>query len=1202
MELLAKPLAGLVGVWRGAPEFEAVVDGFGAGDRHQLVTGLAGSPKAFFAAALAGRLAVPALYLVPDPETAGGVAADLAAWLGPEAVLPFEPLEVLPFEILAQSPEVAGGRLRALVRLAMGGPPVVVVAAAGALLRRLPPPDAFLASCVRLGVGDASDPDDLAERLAAAGYEPEAMVDRPGQFSRRGGIVDVFPLTEPDPVRVEFGADQVASIRSFSVVTQRSLSAFRAVVLPPASEYAVPPAARTEGRRRIARDLEVAVRRLEPTRPEAAARLKERAGAAQEAMAAGGLPPAAYLPYFYPDGGATLFDYLPDGGLVVLDESLRFVEAAQGATRRGQERFAHLLETGQALPGQVRAYASADEVVREVSRRRLRSVQLSALLRGLPQLPPQRVTSVRTRPAPVYHGRFDSFLSDLDGWRRLGFRVAVAAPTADRAGRLRDALADGGVFPVSRLDPAEGFIPGQVAVLEGELSAGFVLDDLRLAVLTDQEIYGRPRRRARARAFKEGVRLASLRELRPGDYVVHVLHGIGRYEGIRTLEVDGQHADYLAIAYAGEDRLYVPTSQMDKVQRYVGAEGQTPRVSRLGGADWTRTRQKVKESVTELARELLRLYAVRETREGHAFPADTPWQQDFEAAFRYEETPDQLRAIAEIKADMERPRPMDRLLCGDVGYGKTEVAMRAAFKAVTDAKQVAVLVPTTVLAQQHYHTFRERFSGYPVRIEVLSRFSSPREQAATIRGLTRGTVDIVIGTHRLLSADVQFRDLGLLIVDEEHRFGVAHKERLKALKETVDCLVLTATPIPRTLHMALAGIRDMSVIETPPEDRFPVQTVVVEYHDELVRDAIHRELDRGGQVFYVHNRVRTIEAAARRVMRLVPSARVAIAHGQMDEDALERVMLDFVEGGFDVLVCTTIIESGLDIPNVNTLIVEDADQLGLAQLYQLRGRVGRSNRLASAYFTYRRERLLSEPAEKRLEALRDFTELGAGFFIAMRDLEIRGAGNLLGPEQHGHIAAVGFELYSQLLEEAVRAVKGEPAPREAPPAIELRVDAYLPDGYVRDPQQKIEIYQRLVGVSTPAEVAELAAELGDRFGAPPPPVRRLLAVARIRALAAAVGVTGIGQRGRMVELQFNETALRRPERFVQFVQGYAGRAWVSGDPNPALRLRVPELAEDELLRVVADLLGAWQRSQEEPEPAAGRALVAANKPGRPVIY
>ncbi|MDD4169641.1 MAG: transcription-repair coupling factor, partial [Desulfotomaculaceae bacterium] len=659
---------------------------------------------------------------------------------------------------------------------------------------------------------------------------------------------------------------------------------------------------------------------------------------------------------------------------------------------------------------------------------------------------------------------------------------------------------------------------GNVAIAAGNLEGGFEFPFCRLVVLTEFDIYGQRKKLRRER--KRYERLTPFVDMKVGDHIVHVNYGIGRYLGVVPLTIGGIQKEYLLVKYAGEDKLYVPVDQVGLIQKYLGSEGESPRLSRLGGGEWTRVKSRVKEAVREMAQDLLALYAARETVQGYAFGPDTVWQKEFEEAFPYEETPDQTRAVEDIKADMERSRPMDRLLCGDVGYGKTEVAMRAAFKAVMEGKQVAILVPTTILAQQHYNTFQQRLARYPVNVDVLSRFRTAREQRQVKLGLELGSIDIVIGTHRLVQEDVRFKDLGLLVIDEEQRFGVAHKERLKYISKNVDVLTLSATPIPRTLHMSLVGLRDTSILETPPKDRYPIQTYVMDEDPVLFREAIRRELGRGGQVFFVYNRVLDMERTAMWLQELVPEASIAIAHGQMKEDDLEQVMLDFLNGKFGVLVCTTIIENGLDISNVNTLLVKEANMMGLSQLYQLKGRVGRSNRLAYAYFTFRKDRVLGEAAEKRLAAIREFTELGSGFKIAMRDLEIRGAGNILGAEQHGHITAVGFDLYCRLLEEAVREAKGEELSQFNDTTIELPIEAYIPDDYISDTNQKVELYKRIAGLAASSALPDLEEELVDRFGDLHEAVQNLLAVAKVKLMAGSLKVKKISLLSGQLRLLF----------------------------------------------------------------------------------
>jgi transcription-repair coupling factor (superfamily II helicase) len=865
-----------------------------------------------------------------------------------------------------------------------------------------------------------------------------------------------------------------------------------------------------------------------------------------------------------PRGEVLLVDLLPPDALVVLDEPVELQHQAHAVCRAAREAESpHSPEP---------PYAPWDDVLAAAHRRCV--VALSAH-----HAAPEGWTGYHLPVSPVeaFAGQTRLLAEEVARWLQARQRVVLVSAQARRVSEI---LADHGVpaDPCSQLDVPP--VPGVAVSVTAGLARGFRIPELDLVVVTDAEVLGWKRRRRRLRVAKEGALLRSWSELSAGDLVVHVHHGIGRYRGVVRKSVAGAERDYLHLEYAEGDALFVPTDQIHLVQRYVGVEGHEPRIHRLGTADWEREKRRVREATQQVARELLELYARRETARGHAFSPDTPWQRELEASFEFEETPDQWKAIEDVKRDMESPRPMDRLVAGDVGYGKTEVAVRAAFKAVMDGKQVAVLVPTTLLAQQHWQVFRSRFAAFPVRVEMVSRFRSAREVRRVLEDLASGAVDVVIGTHRLLQKDVRFKDLGLVIIDEEQRFGVLHKERLKQLRATVDVLTLTATPIPRTLHMSLVGLRDMSLMETPPDARQPIRTTVAEWSESLVQEAIRRELARGGQVYVVHNRVQTIERAARRVQALVPEARVAVAHGQLPEAQLERVMLDFVAGRYDVLVCTTIVEIGLDIPRVNTILVEDAHTLGLAQLYQLRGRVGRADQQAYAYLLYPRGARLTDEAKSRLEALREFVALGSGLRLAMRDLEIRGAGNLLGPEQHGHMAAVGFELYTRLLEEAIRRLRGEFVEELPDPVVELRLSAYLPEAYIPEERERLAAYRKLASARSPQEVAAVEEELQDRYGPLPEPVRNLVQVAALREMARALGVLSVSREARGILVRVRGGVPAREGRWLALE--YRGR--VEAVPE-GLLVRPEGGDEGRALHLVRELLDAWAAlRRQRPQP------------------
>lgn len=1163
----------LLSVICNSREFTNITKEIQRGTAKETVLGLSGTMKSYLIAALYRKaVTLPFILVTYNLQQAEKLKQDLETFLSPGEVMIFPALEMWPHEEARESVDVLSQRMTVMSALAQRRPAVIIVPAR-AMGRKLMPFHAFSQSSFELVVGEELDIDRFTKILGATGYERSDMVEAHAQYAIRGDIIDVFPLDLAMPLRIELFDNEIDSIRQFDFETQRSSNNLRRVAIPPAKEFFITGEVREAGIARVESQLTLQARKLREMKLEdRAVFLEERIRRSLEYIKQNMLfdGEEQFAPAFYPRL-ETILDYagMP---LVIIDEPSRVRESLSSLEVEIHEAYTSFIENGVVLPCETGIYSSVQEIFARIDREQ--GLDLVLLARGGDFRESGHVRSFTGNSANFYHGRLELLVRDIKAWRRKGYQVVICVSTPDRAKRFREVMAEHSVEAVYVSSITDQVKPGNIIVTVGALESGFELPALRLVVLTDPELYGSEKRRRKSTPAATGkARLSVFTDLKPGDYVVHISHGIGRYTGVITLEAAGTQRDYLMIQYAGEDKLYVPTEQIDLLQKYVGPEDSPPRLYKLGGTEWSKVKTKVKESVQDMALELLRLYAARESLKGHSFSPDTPWQREFEDAFPYEETPDQMKAIEEVKSDMEQSRPMDRLICGDVGYGKTEVAIRAAFKAVMDSKQVAVLVPTTILAQQHFATFKERFSGYPVNIAVLSRFQSPSQQRSILKRLKEGTVDIVIGTHRLLQPDMKFRDLGLLIIDEEQRFGVAHKETLKEMKKTVDAMTLTATPIPRTLHMALVGVRDMSAIETPPEDRYPVRTYVMEHSDAVIREAILRELARGGQVYFVHNRVQTIDGVAAALSRLVPDARIAVAHGQMAEDRLEDIMVRFLDGEFDVLVSTTIIESGLDIPSVNTLIVTDSDYLGLSQLYQLRGRVGRSNRVAYAYFMYRRDSILSEVAEKRLSAIREFTEFGSGFKIAMRDLEIRGAGNLLGPEQHGHIAAVGFELYSRLVEEAVRELKGGAKEEEkADPFVDLPVSAFISDEYVADPRQKIDMYRKINAAKTLEDLEDLEEEFQDRFGDLPEPSGNLLSIARIKTLARDMKVASITAERDSVVIKLLPQAGVSQDRIMEAVRANRGRILTNFGKSPSVRIRRQGLTDKALLDLIENTL------------------------------
>lgn len=1101
-----------------------------------LISGISGSAKSLLVAGLQAGRKSSLLYVAPNASLAEEVYTDLQTLL-PQAPILFFPARESPlYGIAASSPELLADRQQVLHALASGQPSLVITSG-DALLYRLPAPSSLSNHGLELSYGQEIALEDLVRILVQGGYERVQLVEHSGQFSQRGGIIDIYGSGHDWPLRIEFFGDEIDLIKQFDLTSQRSLANVERALILPMLENIWPTTANEAGLERVAASLQAAM----ATDPTLAGYLADHVGADLERLRQDLVFPGKerYLPFFS-EQSWSLLDYLPPDTRLIIDEPTKVMEQAEQDYQFFLDSFTELLASGRLLPEHADiAFSPEDIFTRLPSGRTL-------FLALFPRRPAfWRINlhhAFLMKSVQNFHGQASFLQQEIERLRNNNYRIIVMSGNAEQQQRVQAYLESEAINTEILASIKAEPTPGVVSLVQGDLASGFELPDARLCLFTADNLVQRLRPSRRARLSKaEGARLANYRDLSVSDYVVHVQHGIGQYLGIKTLEIDGLSRDYLQIKYAKEDRLYVPTDQIELLQKYVGAQGRVPKIYSLGGGDWQRVKARVKQSVQEMAKALLALYASRQESDGFAFPPDNEWQAQMEGRFPYQETSDQQSAIEDIKADMESSKPMDRLLCGDVGYGKTEVAVRATFKAATAGKQVAILVPTTILAEQHYATFRQRFAGFPLEIGLLSRFRGPAENKETVRRVSQGITDIVIGTHRLLQKDVKFWDLGLLIIDEEQRFGVQHKERLKMLREDVDALTLTATPIPRTLHMAMVGMRDMSVIDTPPEDRFPVQTYVVEHNEDLVRSAIRRELQRQGQVYYVHNRVRSIRSVVKRLSELIPEARIAYGHGQMGEERLERLMLDFINGEYDVLVSTTIIESGLDIPNVNTMIVEDADKFGLAQLYQLRGRVGRSNRVAFAYFTYRPHKALSEVAEKRLQAIKEFTELGAGFKIAMRDLEIRGAGNILGPEQHGFMVAVGFDLYCQLLEEAVRELQGKEPQVKHDTELDLALDAFIPDRYIRDGQQKIEMYKKIRAVTSLADVNDIIDEMLDRYGSMPESVSNLLLAAKMRALAQRLGIGRITIKPGVLQMQLADQFFLEPEQIEFLYQQTGGK-------------------------------------------------------------
>ena len=1159
------------------PRFTRLLHELDGGKRRIHLHGLVPESTGPFVAALAAQRECPVFVVSESAVKARAFTEELQnagvarAYTYPEEELQF-------FKTDSTISPVSRQRLAVLQEVYAGGT-MVVSTTLSALKRRIVPPRRYAESVVTLAVDTSVSEEEVIRKLVAMRYVRTTSVEHAGEFSVRGDILDVFPPASKLPYRIEFFDTDIERIHSFEVETQRSVDPHEKILLTPAENLLFTDADCKDVLSRMRVDLKQAEavakkHHLHPNLDKFYHLMDEL-----ETNNHVSNPDLAEA-YLNDDSTAGLMDYLPDDAVIVLDDISRILETEKRRDALALDTYTTLAEQSEILKAHLSHRLTITDVYEALGAYAL--VNLTQILKSVREFTPDALLQIRSMEAENFNNRWSEFTDALH-WSQKQKKKIVLAVGSGKEALAERLLASDILFtnetPRTHLKDIKD---GGILLSSLSLGHGFLLPDGNLHIISRTEIFGKEKKRKAVRRPRRKSDLLNYQDLAPGDYVVHEIYGIGEFLGTETIEYDGLKKDFIKISYKGADALYVPTDEMDLVTKYIGSGGPKPRISSLGGSEWKRSKEKARKAVDAIAEDLLELYAKRSKVKGHAFAADSPWQQEFEESFLYEETPSQLRAAEEIKADMESSKPMDRLLCGDVGYGKTEVALRAAFKAVMDGKQVAFLAPTTILVQQHYQTMMDRFLSYPMRIEFLSRFKSAEKQKAVVKQIRQGSVDIVVGTHRLLSKDIQFKDLGLLIVDEEQRFGVKDKEKMKKIKENVDVLTLSATPIPRTLQLSLTGIRDMSLLEEPPEERYPTISYVMETDPVVLRDAIRRELDRNGQVYVVHNRVHDIHFAYERLQALVPEARIVVAHGQMSIRELENVMEQFVSGEADILLATTIIETGMDIANVNTLIVEQADRMGLSQLYQLKGRIGRSDRQSYAYFTYDRSKVLSEISEKRLKAIRDFTEFGSGYKIAMRDLELRGAGNLLGESQSGHIESIGYELYVRMLEEAVSRAKGEAKTVHAGDInVDVKVSAFIPDEYIPQSSDKIMMYRQIASIENEEEYSKIVEELLDRFGDPPESVENLLDIALIKRWASDLGFSRIKETKEAIELRYEKFEQFSVEQLKAISEGYSGPLTFDFQKEPRFKIAVsPHKLKDtkRLLQLMTQL-----KNREEKE-------------------
>ncbi|HQC69298.1 MAG TPA: transcription-repair coupling factor [Sedimentibacter sp.] len=1075
-----------------------------------------------------------------------------------------QPKEFILYNVDALSKDVEYKRANLLNNI-LNKRKCIVTASINSIITRVMSKDRFKESIIELKYGDSYDLNELRSNLIKLKYERVDAIEGVGQFSVRGGIIDIFSPSEANPFRVEFFDDEVDSIRLIDLKTQRSVKNIKSAKILPCSDILF----KKEEIKIILSEIEKDYDKQSQNQSlskEAFKNLKNLYKSYQDKLMGGmGIENADLLIPFIKESFSSIIDYFEDDSILLLDEPERIFEELNDLNESFQLKYTELFERGEIFSNQSEVYISEHELLTKISKKPFISINGKEKI-----IKTDDSVHMLFKEAPSYYGKIEELSKDLNRLKYKGYKVDIILSTYESCSKLYNLLNDYECTTTLSKD-TNAAESGQVVIAPGELTKGFEYYDNKLLVLTENEVLGSVKRKSRKTKKRKGAAIEIFTDLKVGDYVVHEHHGIGQYIGIEKIEVQNIQKDYLCIKYKGEDKLYVPVDQMSLIQKYIGTDSEKPKLNKMGSSDWIKTKERSKAAIENMASELIKLYAERKVLKGYAFSKDTEWQKEFEYKFPFEETEDQLRCVKEIKKDMEKPICMDRLLCGDVGFGKTEVAMRAAFKAVMDSKQVAMLVPTTILAQQHYTNLVERFRGYPIKIEMLSRFRTHYQQNKIINDLNKGLIDIVIGTHKLLSKELKFKDLGLLIIDEEQRFGVRHKELIKQLKSNIDVLTLSATPIPRTLHMSMIGVRDMSIISEPPGDRLPIQTYVIEYNEGLIKDAIEKEISRKGQVYYVHNRVADIDQTAAKLRKLLPEARIAVAHGQMSERHLENIMLEFVNKEYDILVCTTIIETGMDIPNVNTLIIDNADYLGLSQLYQLRGRIGRSNKVAFAYLTYEKDKMLSEVADKRLKAIKEFTEFGSGFKIAMRDLEIRGSGNILGPEQHGHMLAIGYDLYVKFLDRAVKEIQGKQVEEDVETSVDLNVDGYIPSSFIENEEQKIEIYKKIAAAENKDDIFDITEEIIDRFGNIPVQVDNLLKISYIKSLSKRIKIKSITQAGNTVNIEMTRDYLSQD--IIEFlIKNYYEKISFVGTNEPIIKYKLDSLEQMKILRELEEFL------------------------------